>query len=153
LSVDAGNPHFPPGAADDRIMELRGEITRRRLGQQRIGNRLYLDGVRATWSVQRAGRFGRVKQLDREAVVDNLSVTGAGILLLADPADQIGDVVDLCISGAWGKILVRRYQPTGDDAVSFWGVEFIRPDGPFNAAISAIIGSQSLVGADDEMRG
>jgi len=134
-------------------MDLRGEITRRRLGQQRIGSRLYLDGVRATWRVERAGRFGRVKQLDREAVIDNISVTGAGILLLADPADQIGDVVDLCVSDAWGKIQVRRYQPTGDDAVSFWGVEFLRPDGAFNAAISEIISAQSMVGADDEMRG
>ena len=146
------NPQFGADAADHLLMELRGEITRRRLGQQRIGSRLYLEGVRATWSVQRPGRFGRVKQLDREAVIDNISVTGAGILLLADPDDKIGDIVDLCISAAWGKIQIRRYQPTGDDAVSFWGVEFLRPDGPFNAAISEIISAQSMVTAQDEMR-
>lgn len=140
------------GAADGLTMELRGEITRRRLGQQRIGNRLLLEGVLATWRVQRAGRFGRVKEVDREAVIDNISVTGAGILLLADPADQLGDVVDLCIGGVWGKIQIRRYQPTADDAVSFWGVEFLRPSGPFNQVISEIIGAESLVTAVDEMR-
>jgi hypothetical protein len=61
-------------------------------------------------------------------------------------------VVDLCIGGVWGKIQIRRYQPTADDAVSFWGVEFLRPTGAFNQVISEIIGTESMVTAIDEMR-
>lgn len=134
-------------------MELRGEITRRRLGQQRIGSRLQIEGVQVTWRVQRAGRFGRVKVVDREAMLDNISITGAGVLILADPNDQIGDVVEVCIGGAWGRMQIRRYEPTGDAAVSFWGVEFLRPEGDFHAAISALISVDRHAESDEDMRG
>lgn len=136
-------------------MELTGEIARRRLGQQRIGHRLHVDGTTITWRVQRPGRFGRMKPFDREAVIDNISVTGAGILLLTDPRDQIGEVVDVRIGEAWGRLIVRRYAPTGDPAVSFWGVEFIRPEGDFHATIAEIIRREdaSAVESDDDMRG
>jgi hypothetical protein len=94
-----------------------------------------------------------MKPLDREAMLDNISITGAGMLLLADPDDKIGDIVEVRIRGAWGRMQIRRYEPTGDSAVSFWGVEFLRPAGEFHAAISSLISYDPLAESDAAMHG
>lgn len=111
----------------------------------RIGRRVAQQGLVGTWRVQRQkrGRLsrGKVEWIDREAVIEDLSITGARVLILADPDDRVGEVIQFRIGQAWGPARVARQQKSDDPAVVAWGIEFLQVRGDFLNTLTSFLAS------------
>lgn len=109
----------------------------------RIGRRVPQRGLVGTWRVQRQkkGRLsrGKVEWVDREAVVEDLSITGARVLILADPEDRVGEVIQFRLGESWGPARVVRQQVSKDPTVVAWGIEFLQVRGDFLNTLTAFL--------------
>lgn len=119
---------------------------------RRIGARVGVIDLVAFVRIELKARFGRVKISEVEVDVDNLSVTGAGLVGPRSAPIAVGTVIDLRLDDAWGKAWIKRTQPTDDPAKSFWGVEFVGAKGPFLDAVSRRLGDDNPVSRGIQMR-
>jgi hypothetical protein len=97
------------------------------------------------WRVVKRTRFRPSKVIEVDVVIDNLSVTGAGVLSPADTFVKLGQVVDLRLGRHWGQVRVLHCRATDDPAVRYWGVEFLDNDNAFAAELSRRLAIYSSV--------
>jgi hypothetical protein len=121
-------------------------------GHTRIGERHTLAESDASWRVPRRTRFRPHRIVEVEIIIDNLSVTGAGVRAPADVFVRLGQVVDLRLGEHWGQVRVTRCRRTEDPDVRYWGVEFLSSGNDFSAELSARLDAFSAV-HHDQMRG
>jgi hypothetical protein len=122
-----------------------------RIGHTRIGERHALAESDASWRVPRRARFRPHRTVEVAIVIDNLSVTGAGVRAPADVFVRLGEVVDLRLGEHWGQVRVMRCRKTDDVAIRYWGVEFLPSGNEFGAELSRRLDIYSAV-HDDQMR-
>jgi ribosomal 50S subunit-recycling heat shock protein len=97
------------------------------------------------WRVVKRARFRPSKVVEVDVLIDNLSVTGAGVLSPADTFVKLGQVVDIRLGNHWGQVRVMRCRATDDPAVRYWGVEFLDNDNEFSAELSRRLDRYSAV--------
>jgi hypothetical protein len=119
-----------------------------RLGHTRIGERHALAERDASWRVPQRTRFRPHRVTEIEIVIDNLSVTGAGVRAPADVFVRLGEVVDLRLGEHWGQVQVMRCRKTDDPATRYWGVEFLPSGNDFSAELSRRLDIFSAVHLD-----
>ncbi|MBI2708460.1 MAG: hypothetical protein HYX34_02010 [Actinobacteria bacterium] len=133
-------------------VDQKAKAARMRAGRARIGERRPLTGVTATLRTTRPARFGRQKVNDRLVTVENLSVTGAGLVVPADKDDRPSESVELCLAGAWGQGHTVRGLPTPTPGLVYWGIEFHKVQGDFLAAINMLLEAEDFVAQGIAMR-
>lgn len=111
----------------------------------RLGERHVLHEGGAAWRVPQRARFRKPKTAVVDVVIDNLSVTGAGILSPADTFVRLKQVVELRLGEHWGLVKVLRCRSTDDPAVRYWGVEFLDNDNDFADELSRRLDAYSAV--------
>lgn len=94
---------------------------------RRIGQRLELDGIdviNVSWVVPQTGRFGRAKPpIELPGRIENVSVTGAGIVGPRELALKPGDEAVVRCGGRDNIVSIRHCAPTGDERTMRYGVE------------------------------
>ncbi|MBV9952069.1 MAG: hypothetical protein JO291_08970 [Acidimicrobiia bacterium] len=93
----------------------------RTASEKRVGDRARVR--RAAIVIQQRKRFGRVKELQIEAEIRDVSVSGALLAVRSDAPLGIGQGCDLEISGDRGRAWVRRLASEGGELLC--GVEFM----------------------------
>jgi hypothetical protein len=101
-----------------------------------MGERHALAESNASWRVPQRTRFRPARVVEIDIVIDNLSVTGAGVRAPADVFVRLGQVVDLRLGEHWGQVQVMRCRRTEDPAIRYWGVEFLPSGNDFGAELS-----------------
>lgn len=119
-------------------------------GHTRMGQRHALHEGGAAWRVPKRARFRPTRVVEMDVVIDNLSVTGAGITSAADAFVRLGQVVELRLGDHWGRVQVMRCRATDDPRIRYWGVEFLDSDRDFTEELSRRLAAYSRV-ADDRM--
>jgi hypothetical protein len=87
-----------------------------------------------------------------DIVIDNLSVTGAGVRSSASAFVRLGEVVDLRLGRHWGEVKIMRCRTTSDPSIRYWGVEFLDNSPDFSLELSRRLAIYSAVHGD-QMRG
>ena len=95
---------------------------------RRIGARAAIDPIPISWLPALPRKHFHRADKPRPAVVDEVSVTGARVRALADPAVRVGTQVVIACEGASGLVEVRRIEPGPDAIESLYGVQFVRLD-------------------------
>ncbi len=94
---------------------------------RRIGQRLELDGIdviNVSWVVPQTGRFGRAKPpIELPGRIENVSVTGAGIVGPRELALKPGDEAVVRCGGRDNIVSIRHCAPTDDERTMRYGVE------------------------------
>jgi hypothetical protein len=93
----------------------------RTASEKRVGDRAQVR--RAAIVIQERKRFGRVKELQIEAEIRDVSVSGALLAVREDAPLAIGQGCDLEISGDRGRAWVRRLASENNELLC--GVEFM----------------------------
>ncbi|MFV0315918.1 MAG: hypothetical protein ACK5O2_03015 [Microthrixaceae bacterium] len=120
----------------------------------RIGERFELDSVPARWApyaqtawVQRL-RTARgeepsqrpVAQRGDDALVCNVSVSGAGILAPTNARCVVGATVDVTLGpGVEFQATIRRVQPSDELGYAFYGVEYTQSSVGFESWLHSVI--------------
>ena len=97
-------------------------------------------------------RFRPTKVVEVPIVIDNLSVTGAGVQSAANSFVRLGQIVDLRLGSHWGRVQVMRCSETDDPQVRYWGVEFVESSNEFLEELSARLAAFSAVHEGQAMR-
>ncbi len=118
-----------PGSAEPEWQQCR-----------RLGTRRSVGAVSARWRVSVPGRRGRVKSVVHEVAVQNVSVTGAGLLVPAEAARRPGTVVHMELAGDWGRVQIASIRPSEDPAFVLCGVEFVDPNPAFLPEVDRLLG-------------
>jgi hypothetical protein len=118
----------------------------------RIGERHTLHETGAAWRVPQRTRFRPAKMVEVPIVIDNLSVTGAGVQSAANSFVRLGQVVELRLGQHWGRVQVMRCRETDDPQVRYWGVEFVESSNEFLEELSARLAAFSAVHEGQVMR-
>lgn len=128
---------------------------------RRIGNRHQV-GEPVHWRSKVAGpprtRRGFRRTADAgppvsNAILHDVSVSGARLLVPADDALQRGSLFDLEVAGAWCTVKVAWVTPSEDPAARWCGVMFLLPDAKFMAAIGALMGPTNRLRANSRAFG
>lgn len=119
----------------DRFHGPRGAwqaVTRRLGARHRVGL-----SVRWRPSGPAPRRRRRGADEPREAVLSDLSVSGARLLLAGGDSIARHQTFELEIDGRWSRVEVAWVEPNTDPEAVWCGVEFLAPDDDFMASVFA----------------
>jgi hypothetical protein len=105
---------------------------------------------------ERGGRFRRRAAAHApvsNAILHDVSVSGARLLVPADDGLIRGSLFDLEVSGAWSTVKVAWVTPSDDPAANWCGVMFLLPDQQFMAAIGTLMGPTATLKANSRAFG
>lgn len=92
---------------------------------RRLGARTTTPPVDLVWNITKGGGFLRKKKASQgRAMVQDVSVSGAGILASADDTLQVGSVVTVRLDGTEGELVIRRITPSRTPGLVLYGTEF-----------------------------
>ena len=95
---------------------------------RRIGTRAAVSPISVSWLPALPRKHFHRAEKPHQAVVDELSVTGARVRALKDPSVRVGTQAVLTVGGASGLVEVRRIEAAPDPSDALYGVQFIRLD-------------------------
>lgn len=107
---------------------------------KRTGERRQV-GIAVRWRAPRSeGPLERSRSRDQDtvpgdAILHDLSVSGARLLMAADSALSHQSLLQLEVAGEWAAAQVVRMEPTRHPAAMWCGVTFVHPSTTFMAAI------------------
>jgi hypothetical protein len=107
---------------------------------KRLGERAQVR--RAAIVIKERKRFGRVKELEIDAEIRDVSVTGALVAVPADSPLGIGQGCDLEIAGERGRVWVRRLAVENRELLC--GVEFMDARPAFLPTVYRWLGRDDL---------
>ena len=105
---------------------------------RRIGERVGVGAMELTWAPA-------VDNADRDAdgagqaLLMDISVTGAGLFAPADPEGAVGDVFIVSFNNARAVVEVRRVSTTDDPSLRYYGVEFVTMERDFEREAHEVI--------------
>jgi hypothetical protein len=114
--------------------------------EKRVGDRAQVR--RAALVIQERKRFGRVKELQIDAEIRDVSVSGALVAVQEGAPLSIGQGCDLEIAGERGRAWVRRL--AAEDGELLCGVEFMDARPAFLPTIYQWLGREDI--DDTKMR-
>lgn len=117
--------------------------TRRIGARQQIGQPVQFRPHPPANDKNRRKRRGKAVE-PREAILDNLSLSGARLLMRADKSLIKRTLLELDLGGVRATVRVIRVMVHPDPAAMWCGVEFVLPGEQFVAAVSRAIQSSSL---------
>lgn len=92
---------------------------------RRLGARTSTPPVDLVWNITKPSGFLKKKKgSEGRAMVQDVSVSGAGILASADDALQVGSVVACRLEGTEGELVIRRITPSSTPGLVLYGTEF-----------------------------
>lgn len=112
---------------------------------RRIGERKQLSPLTVGWTtqhVERGGVLGRkkVRTLQQSGRLLDISVSGAAILAPRFPGLRQGCSVLISFEGFEGVVEVRRWEPTEDDDLLRYGVQFVDMDPRLKDRLFEVLG-------------
>ncbi len=132
----------------------------------RIGERFELDSVAAVWTPRveshwadrlrtargagtPTGHLRSASNPRANALVCNISISGAGMLAPAQPACPVGTTVEVSVGpGSHFEAIVRRLLPSEELGLAFYGVEFTGGSDVFQEWLHHVIDTHRARGND-----
>jgi hypothetical protein len=88
----------------------------------------------------RTGTSAPARRRTGKAVVQNISVTGARVIMSSAVELREGDFFRIDLDGVWGVVRVVSIGSIGDETLVAYGVTFTTKDQPFLAAVAELVG-------------
>lgn len=113
------------------------------LASRRVGERHPVEHP-VLWQVVPDRRRGRRRNRPRSAVLADLSVSGARLVVPAGKPPPVGSMVVLDLEGVSANARVVRAEASGDGGPAGCGVTFVAPPPPFMAVVAALTGRGAI---------
>lgn len=98
---------------------------------RRLGARLPTPPVDLVWNITKGGGFFKKKKAEEgRAMVQDVSVSGVGILAVEDEHLQVGTVVSVRLEGIDGELVIRRLTRSNTPGLVLYGTEYSNTTGP-----------------------
>ena len=107
---------------------------------RRIGERVAVAAMQLTWEPVVSDDTDVVSGDAQQALLMDVSVTGAGLFAPADPIATVGDLFIICFDEARAVVEVRRFSPTDDMQLHYYGVQFVAMERAFERGVFEVIG-------------
>ena len=112
---------------------------------RRLGARRNVEETALQWNIPDGGWRSRLrKETAQVGLLQDVSVTGAGVVAPANPSITRGSTVRVAFGWVEGDVRVKRVEPHPDGQRSIYGVEFDRTDTPLAKAIHAAFLDKNL---------
>ena len=114
--------------------------------ERRIGRRRAVDVDVVQWEETRDESDPAIDVLPPpqhgKAILDNISVSGAGLVVPTWTNLSIGTKLLLELGGTWGPVEIVRVHPTTEPSLIYCGVTFQTKDPGFHAAVADLVGGR-----------
>ena len=106
---------------------------------RRIGERVAVGAMQLTWEPVVNDDTGATSGESQQALLMDVSVTGAGLFAPSDPIANVGDLFIICFNEARAVVEVRRFSRTDDTDLHYYGVQFVAMERSFEREVFAVI--------------